>query len=335
MKNDMSLLLVTDSRKVVRELEKILTKAGFLQVFKAELVEKVYQALGLHGHQATMPGIDLVLLDNRMAEVDGMEICRQLKESKTHSQIPVVMMTGQEHVEELASFFSAGAVDYITQPFSGMEVRARVCSALRLKEAMDSRRARELELLEVSRKLAEANRTLNKMAYLDGLTGIANRRYFEEFLHKEWRRASRRGRTLGLIMIDIDYFKAYNDIYGHQDGDDCLKRVAQALDAVMKRPGDHVTRYGGEEFAVLLGEELSVGGASRVAEKLRAAVAALGIEHSGSQIGDYVTISLGVAIAEPDPKGLPDKLLVFADKALYAAKDAGRDRIHIATEVLK
>ncbi len=331
----MTVLIATDAADYGQELENILVGEGFNDIFHARSATHLYQSLGIRGYRKTLTGVELVLLDNRMRDIDGLAICQELTDAEDYTGLPVVMVTVPEGVEDLATLFSAGAVDYITLPSSRVEVVARVRAALRLKEAMDDRRARELELLEVTKKLAEANRVLNRLAYLDGLTGVANRRYFDEFLEKEWRRAVRLQKTMGLIMIDIDFFKAFNDIYGHQEGDDCLKRVAGTLEETLKRPGDHLVRYGGEEFAVILAEELSVAGANSVAERLRAAVAALGIENTGSTISDHVTISLGVAVAAPDRGSNPELLKKSADMALYTAKKAGRDRVRVAARVVQ
>ena len=164
------------------------------------------------------------------------------------------------------------------------------------------------------------------LSTIDGLTGIANRRFFEDRLGYEWGRATRDARPLSLIMCDIDYFKLYNDNYGHLNGDICLKKVAETLRDTLKRPGDLVARYGGEEFAVIL-PETDLEGASVVAEKLRAGVEALGIEHEKSEASNYLTISLGVATAIPTADNTASKLVDLADRTLYRAKREGRNRV--------
>lgn len=173
-------------------------------------------------------------------------------------------------------------------------------------------------------KLAEEK--LHLLISLDGLTGIANRRYFDEYLEREWKRAIRCGKPLSLIMCDIDYFKAYNDTYGHLNGDECLKKVALALSDTIKRPGDLVARYGGEEFAVVL-PETDQHGAVIIAEILRTDVESLKIEHVNSSNSKYVTISLGVAAAIPSMDSSFTELIIAADKALYQAKKEGRNRV--------
>jgi diguanylate cyclase (GGDEF)-like protein/PAS domain S-box-containing protein len=193
--------------------------------------------------------------------------------------------------------------------------------------AAELQRNNEILKLEIAQR-KEAEELLRRLSSLDGLTDIPNRRYFDEYLEREWQRAERNSSPLSLIMTDIDYFKAYNDTYGHQGGDDCLKKVAIALKNTLKRPGDFVGRYGGEEFAVIL-PETDTEGALVVAEALRKSVESLNIEHVNSSISKYVTISLGVAIIIPTTGTTPAILVNFADQALYDAKQQGRNRVSL------
>ncbi|MDP1569759.1 MAG: diguanylate cyclase [Vicinamibacterales bacterium] len=189
-------------------------------------------------------------------------------------------------------------------------------------------RARELEAMleERNHQLEEANRALRKMATIDGLTGIANHRHFRDFLEAEWRRALRDRSPVSVIMIDIDYFKAYNDTFGHQAGDDCLRRVAETLHRGVGRAGDLMARYGGEEFVAVLGET-DVDGALALADRLRAQIEALRIPHPRSLCGRWVTISCGTATMFPSQDSHPDELVGEADRALYQAKREGRNRV--------
>ena len=247
---------------------------------------------------------DLILLDIMMPEMDGYEVCRRLKENHETRDIPVIFLTARQDAESEARGFELGAVDYITKPFHGSTVRARVRTHLRLK--------RKADLLE-------------QLAFVDGLTEIPNRRSFENMLEREWGAALRRGESISLVMIDVDMFKQYNDHYGHGAGDDCLSRVARALSRTLSRKGDFVARYGGEEFvAVLPGTGQS--GAETIAEQLRAAVEALGIPHAKSLVTSSVTVSLGVATLTPGPGLKPDALKEAADRMLYEAKSEGRNR---------
>jgi len=174
--------------------------------------------------------------------------------------------------------------------------------------------------------LRQANERLERLSVSDGLTQVANRRCFDQILTSEWNRLRRKEEPLSLIMCDVDFFKLFNDTYGHQGGDDCLKSVAGVLDAMAKRGGDCVARYGGEEFAVIL-PSTPAEGAMCVAEKIRLAVEGLAIAHAKSKVSQYVTLSLGVAALVPSETGGPEQLIQYADKALYQAKSSGRNRV--------
>jgi diguanylate cyclase (GGDEF)-like protein len=202
--------------------------------------------------------------------------------------------------------------------------------AARMRAARARARERELQQIVAERtlQLEEANSKLQQLSEVDAVTGIANRRRFEETLAREWRRATRDELSLSLVMIDIDYFKAFNDEYGHQVGDQCLRRVASEIREALTRPGDLVARYGGEEFAAVL-PSTPARGAHAVAEMLRHRVEALATRHPGAPSG-VVTISLGVATAAPDVASSPEALVASADEALYRAKRAGKNRVESA-----
>ncbi len=185
------------------------------------------------------------------------------------------------------------------------------------------------ELTDVRRELEEKNRQLERLSTHDALTGIPNRRHFDATLEQEWRRATREASPLTLALCDIDHFKGYNDGYGHQEGDVCLERVARALAETFRRPGDLVARYGGEEFVTVL-PSTAEKGAAALAEKMRAAIEALQIPHRNSPIRSVVTISVGVATVVPQPGSEPEGLVDAADRALYAAKQQGRNRVVVA-----
>ncbi len=187
-------------------------------------------------------------------------------------------------------------------------------------------KAIEEELLSTQARLIGAVEELKELATRDALTGIANRRFFDEYLEKEWKRAQRDQYPFSLVMIDLDFFKAFNDSYGHQKGDVCLKEVATVIDETMKRPADMAARYGGEEFALILPETNSEG-AMGLAEKLRKAIFDLNLEHKSSSVGDRVTVSMGVATLKVTTESNYCDLITRADKALYAAKNDGRNRV--------
>ncbi|MBF0308351.1 MAG: diguanylate cyclase [Magnetococcales bacterium] len=323
----MGILIAHQSMPIRQELEALLREEGFGDLVIANSLGDVYRILGLDDPGTAVPGLDLILVDGTMREGEGRELCHEIRNAEHTRDVPIIALTSQESVERLAMLFSAGAVDYLNLPVVAVELAARVRSALRLKQEMDTRKARELELLEVTRKLAEANRKLQKLIFLDGLTGIANRRYLDEFLQKEWRRAARQQEKLALMLVDIDYFKRFNDTYGHQAGDATLRGVAETLERTLKRPGDLVARYGGEEFAVVLSEIGDGSGAAQVGENLRAAVEALAISHECSEVAKVVTLSIGVTVASPQPGDGPGEAVQLADEALYQAKRLGRNRV--------
>lgn len=248
---------------------------------------------------------DLILLDVMMPEMDGYEVCRHLREDSATSDIPVIFVTALGGVEDEERGLHLGAVDYITKPFQLPIVRARVRNHLKLKRYTD---------------------LLASLAMMDGLTNIANRRRFDEVLKRDWRRSCRTEKPLSLMMADLDYFKQYNDNYGHGAGDECLRAVANAFAIMVNRPDDLVARYGGEEFAAIL-PETDLEGAGHLAEEFRSTVEALAMPHAYSGISAFVTVSIGVASTGHFGDQDPEDLLACADRMLYRAKTEGRNRV--------
>jgi diguanylate cyclase (GGDEF)-like protein len=259
---------------------------------------------------------DLVLLDVEMPHMTGHEVCELLKADPTTRDIPVIFVTGRTTPEAETHVFSIGAVDFIAKPVNPAVVRARVRTHLILKQQSD---------------------LLRQMAFVDGLTGAFNRRYFDTRLEQECLRAARSRLPLTLVIADVDCFKAFNDSYGHQAGDDCLRAVARQMMTSLARPADLVARYGGEEFACIL-PETDARGASAVAMRLESRIRSLGIPHANSTCHRIVTISLGVASAFPGDGCDVHRIVGMADDALYRAKAAGRARAffgeHEVTDVL-
>ena len=247
---------------------------------------------------------DLVLLDVVMPEMDGHEVCARLKADEATRNIPVIFVTSHTDAEEETKGLELGAVDFIAKPVNPVVVRARVKTHLTLKAQSD---------------------LLRQMVFIDGLTGVANRRCFDERLATEWRRAARGTAPLALLMLDVDHFKRFNDRYGHQLGDECLRRVACAIKGGLLRPGDLAARYGGEEFACIL-PATEFEGAQAVATSIEQRVRALQIEHADSDVCNVVTVSVGVSMALPEPDGDAASLLSLADAQLYRAKHSGRGR---------
>lgn len=248
---------------------------------------------------------DLILLDIMMPDIDGYEVCRRLKNDPMTALIPIIFVTAETEADVEAYGFEIGAVDFITKPINPAIVRARVMTQLMLKLYMDNMR---------------------DMAWLDGLTGLYNRRRFDEIFRQDWQLCLREQRPMSIIMLDVDFFKRYNDSYGHQKGDDCLRAIAGALQGSLHRPMDRVFRYGGEEFTCLLPLTELRGAKDRADEMLRA-IKTLEIPHATSLISPFVTISIGIACCVPQKENGEDDLLNHADQALYQSKSDGRNRI--------
>lgn len=249
---------------------------------------------------------DLILLDVMMPEQDGLETCRQLKADKALTDIPVIFVTGLQHQTDEDSCWEAGGVDFIQKPFNANTLRNRVKVHLTLKRQAD---------------------LLRSMAYLDGLTGIYNRRYFDSKLQNQLAQHRRKQSPLAILLIDIDHFKQFNDSLGHLAGDDALRQVAKALKLSCSRPGDFVARYGGEEFVVLLADT-DANGAVKVAEKMLHNVLALAIAHPKSTAGK-LSISIGIAIADKDD-AYSIEVIERADQQLYLSKQRSRSTYSVA-----
>lgn len=272
--------------------------AGDYQVFMATSGE---QALSLC--KSNPP--DLILLDVVMPGVDGFEVCKRLKADEAARHIPVIFITSHTDPAQETHGLNLGAVDFIAKPVNPDVVRARVKTHLTLKFQSD---------------------LLRKLVFLDGLTGVYNRRYFDQQIFTEWSRASRNQSPLSLILLDVDYFKRFNDQYGHQAGDDALRMVAHALKSCLRRPADLVARYGGEEFGCIL-PETSYEDALVIAQELERKVRELAVPHASTSLESVITVSLGLATRPGNAEGDVGALIGLADSLLYEAKRNGRARV--------
>ncbi len=303
------LVLIVDDDPFARlQLRYCLEQEGY------QIVETKNGKEGLEAYISLHP--DIVLLDALMPEMDGFTCCRNLTALSETEHTPILMITALEDQESVDQAFDAGAIDYITKPIHWAVLRQRV--------------KRLIKQTQLQQELEAANFALRRLANLDGLTQVANRRRFNECLEQEWWRLARENLPLALIMCDIDFFKDYNDTYGHQAGDICLQKVAQTIQEIAQRPADLVARYGGEEFVLVL-PNTDLGGAKHIGEQILFAVRNLCILHSSSKVEQFVTISLGLAIAIPNLRLPPESLLLSADKALYQAKHQGRNRLVVSS----
>jgi len=277
----------------------------------ADLLKDDYAPiLAISGEQALQHAFgdsppDLVLLDVVMPQMGGYEVIKNLKNHDKTKNIPVIFVTALSSVEDEEHGLKLGAVDYITKPYSPPIVKIRIRNHLRL---------------------VHQYKLLDQLAYLDGLTEIPNRRRFDVVVEKEWARSVRNRTPFSLAMVDVDYFKQYNDHYGHAMGDLALQKIAKALERGLDRPGDFVARYGGEEFVIVMPETDAA--AQVVAERLRQNVVNCNIPHQYSQVADHVSVSIGlVTIIHTDNTMQPETILKTADQNLYLAKKNGRNQM--------
>jgi len=297
-------LVIEDDGIMQRLLQAFLEKEGYAVDLATNGQE------GVAAFQRQPP--DMVLLDAKMPVMDGFECCAQIQTLPDAEHSPVLMITGLEDRQSVDRAFAVGAADYVTKPIHWPVLRQRV--------------QRLILQARLQRQLQAKTEQLQRLAFIDELTQVGNRRQFDEYLYREWGRLQREQQCLGLILCDVDFFKPYNDHYGHPAGDRCLQKVAEAIRSAVRRSSDLVARYGGEEFAVLL-SNTTLAGARQVAEAICDRIRDLQIPHAYSSISDYISLSLGVTAGVPTKQGSRKGFVKTADDALYAAKEGGRNRI--------
>jgi len=302
--NQYLVLIVDDERLNRRQLRLLVEKEGY------QVAEAINGREAITVSQQLHP--DIILMDAMMPDIDGFECCTQLLSLDCHKYTPVLMITGLDDQESVDRAFAVGAIDYVTKPIHWPVLRQRI--------------KRLIHQSQLQKKQEIITQELKQLATVDGLTQVANRRKFEEYFAQEWRRMAREQRPLSLILCDVDFFKFYNDTYGHRAGDRCLQTVAQVIQNTARRSVDLVARYGGEEFSVIL-PSTDAKGAAQVAQRICLGITMLAIPHSSSPVSSHVTLSAGVTTIIPQPGADFEEMIVAVDKALYQAKSMGRDRV--------
>ncbi|HPJ89355.1 MAG TPA: diguanylate cyclase [Thermotogota bacterium] len=291
-------ILIVDDEKPNRKILSALLEDDF-EIILAKDGKQVFERL------RDNKDIDLIILDIMLPDMDGYDILKHIKNNEHLKEIPVIVISVLDSLENEEKGLKLGAVDYITKPFHPGIVQLRVKNHI---------------------KLIEQRQMLEDLVGIDGLTGINNRRSFDQLYSKQWRSSRRNGNPLSLIMIDVDSFKKYNDCYGHTAGDNVLKAISGMLSSTVKRPDDTISRYGGEEFVVTL-PNTDMDGGKYIAEKLRKAVEDLQIPHEKSQTSAFVTISLGGVTSHPENDLDSAEFLKTSDQMLYLAKSEGKNRV--------
>lgn len=309
----MKILIVDDSLIIRRFISETL-KGTWHEIVEAENGD---QAVDYCIHN----DVDLILMDVEMPGMNGIEATKAIRAYKKNDWFPIIFFSGKTDDDSFITAILSGADIYLPKPINPLRLQLTVVAMERIYEM---RKERE-ELKKIRLDLQKANLELERLALYDKLTGLANRRYFDVTLEQQFSLSNRDQSPLSMIICDIDFFKKYNDSYGHQDGDNCLTIVAEIISSQMLRPTDLACRYGGEEFAIIL-PNTDLNGALFVAEKMRVAVTERKIEHKESDISDFISLSLGVATHLGQFK-TELELIREADKALYQSKEFGRNRV--------
>ncbi len=321
MKIELAHIVLVDDDSDLRTVNGFFVKElGVNQIATVDSVKAMFTYLDLHKDSEP---VDLIIMDVMMPDLDGIKGCGLLQEHPAYQDIPVIMLTALDLDQTIEAAFENGAMDFLTKPFKPVELKARIRSALKLKSERDQRKQREHELFQLTQQLISRQEDITRTSFLDELTGIYNRRAFNKALEDEWRYAYLEQRQVSLMMIDIDYFKKYNDTYGHQAGDEALQTVAQFLSA--QDATTLVARYGGEEFCLLARGQVSIQEFFQLAEGLCEQLEQIQIPHEASDVSGFLTLSIGCVSLYPSDSLMAD-LVAQADLALYDAKSSGRNR---------
>jgi len=307
----LKVLVVEDSKVAIKALTGYLEEIGVTPL----VAETGSAAIELYRDERP----DIILLDIILPDIDGYDVAKQVRKLQNKDDwTAIIFLSVMSKDEDLARGIEVGGDDYLMKPVGRVVLQAKVAAMYRLVRMQRA-------LVKLTDQLNAANQELQRLSMTDGLTGIANRRLFDELLVREWRRCERLDKPMSIVMVDVDYFKKYNDRYGHQAGDDCLKAVAKEVGRAAPRASDLAARYGGEEFAMILGET-DEDGARWVANRIRQHVSAMKVAHEDSP-HQFVTVSCGVSSIVPAEELAVERLVKSADNALYLAKKQGRDSV--------
>ena len=307
----MAKVLVVDDSPSMRAAVSHMLRGMNLQSVEADNGER---AIALYMEERP----SMVLLDVNMPGIDGYETARRIRAAEPGEWVPIIFLSANESDQDFTKAIESGGDDYLVKPVGRIVLAAKIRALQRLEQM-------RRKLFELSNELTESNRRLEQLSQSDGLTGVANRRYFDSFLLQHVALAARQKTNLSLVLCDVDSFKAYNDHYGHLAGDECLRKVAAILSHCCNRSTDLVARYGGEEFALVLPDTHRTGAAQHV-RTIRQALAEAAIEHTHSVVSPFVTVSIGITAFTPGKDVRPEDLIARADEALYRAKETGRNR---------
>lgn len=300
----MNILLVEDSTTLRLTMASIISDAGH-QAVLAESGEAALAAIDREN-------IDFIFMDVEMPGMDGFETTRQIRNKLGDRWLPIIFLTGKSDDESYKQGIDAGGDDYLIKPLSPVILTAKIAAMKRI--------------VDMRKELQQLNQELEQLSQTDGMTQLYNHRTFVQLAQEQWQQANRNSHPVALIMLDIDHFKLYNDHYGHPQGDECLKQVAQALKNIAKRPGDILARYGGEEFIAFF-PNTDAQGAEKIANDIHDAILALEIEHAESPTHNNVTVSIGVSVSQSTVGRTLNDMIKHADMALYNAKNSGRNRV--------
>lgn len=346
-KNQPKIIIIDDNPLDLKLLKAILSQHGYSVNTAQNAQEGLMQILRESPH--------LILLDIKLPGIDGYQLCSILKARAETKYIPVIFFSGITQNIEKIKAFSVGGIDFIGKPFQTIELLAKIQHQInysilqktvietekllqaeinkrkQLEETLNTTKAQLTKEIEQRQYMEDLlrHRTIHliQQVNIDALTQVANRRYFNGCFARELQWAIREGNPLSLVLCDVDYFKLYNDTYGHQAGDDCLYQVAQTLANVVNLPGDLVARYGGEEFVIILPDTF-MGAAIAVIHSIRKAIANLKIQHQKSAVSQYITLSFGGVTLKPPEQLSSYELLKKADESLYQAKHNGRNQVY-------